>query len=176
MLPSWLRQGCRCWLRQHIPDATASQHLPSYNADRNWSLINLFHKREGYCRRTPHCRNSCDPHVFFKGEKSWETAPRRSTSRTLKYIRRQYRALFETVGFTCLFPCLNGQCAQGLITCETSVGYRTRLMMTGVGFLPDAPLRGVVQRTPAWGGVRATGSSTRLSFCPLPLQGFSGGE
>ena len=57
-------------------------------------------------------------------------------------------ALSETASFTCLFPCLNRQFSQGLITSETSDSYRMTLMVSGVGLLPNAPVRGFVQRTP----------------------------
>src|SRR6266849_1959232 len=49
----------------------------------------------------------------------------------------------ETVGCTCLFPCLNNRFSHGLITSETSDSYRITLMVTRVELLPNAPVRGV---------------------------------
>jgi hypothetical protein len=57
-------------------------------------------------------------------------------------------ALSEMAGFLCLFLCLNSRFSQGLITSETSDGYSMTLIVTGVGLLPNAPVRGFVQRTP----------------------------
>src|SRR5918912_1058222 len=57
-------------------------------------------------------------------------------------------ALSETAGFTCRFPCLNSRFSQGLITSETSFSYSMAPVMTGVGLLPHAPVRGGVQRIP----------------------------
>src|SRR5262245_23611426 len=47
-------------------------------------------KTAGYCWRTRKCRNLSSPHAFLEGKKAEETAPRRSTARTLKEIRQQY--------------------------------------------------------------------------------------
>src|SRR5215510_7515502 len=38
----------------------------------------------GYCWSTPKCRNLGAQHAFFEGKKAEETAPRKSTLRTLK--------------------------------------------------------------------------------------------
>jgi hypothetical protein len=35
------------------------------------------------------------PHVFFEGKKAGETFPRKSTPRTLKGVRQQYREGFR---------------------------------------------------------------------------------
>ena len=81
--------------------AVAQVISPSWQRSRFWmlpigafatstcSLINVSHLRDGYCWRTQKCRNLCIPHVFLEGKKAWETHARKSTARTLKYIRQQ---------------------------------------------------------------------------------------
>src|SRR5262245_9403039 len=44
----------------------------------------------GYCWPTPKYRNWCAQHVFFEGKKAEQTSPRKSTPRTLKWVRQQY--------------------------------------------------------------------------------------
>ena len=44
----------------------------------------------GYCWPTPKYRNWCAQHAFFEGNKTEETAPRKSTPRTLKEVDQQY--------------------------------------------------------------------------------------
>src|SRR4030095_1762520 len=44
----------------------------------------------GCCWPTPRCRNLCVQHACFEGKKAEETPPRKSTSRTLKWVGQQY--------------------------------------------------------------------------------------
>jgi hypothetical protein len=47
-------------------------------------------KTPGYSWPTPKYRNWCAQHAFFEGKKAEETAPRKSTLRTLKGVGQQY--------------------------------------------------------------------------------------
>jgi len=49
----------------------------------------------GYCWPTPTYRNWCAQHTFFEGKKVEETAPRKSTPRTLKEVGQQYPGVFR---------------------------------------------------------------------------------
>jgi hypothetical protein len=51
-------------------------------------------KTKGYCWPTPKCQNLCVQHAFLEGKKAEETSPRRSTSRTLKWVGQQYPGVF----------------------------------------------------------------------------------
>jgi hypothetical protein len=89
-----LAQGERHFTRVSRPSTYEVVSLGnSERADR----FNCVSKTSLILSANPQCRNSCDPHAFFKGEKSWETSPRKSTARTLKYIRRQYLTLYATL-------------------------------------------------------------------------------
>jgi hypothetical protein len=48
------------------------------------------HKKPGYCWSTPKCRNLGVQDAVFEGKKAEETAPRKSTPRTLKEEDQQY--------------------------------------------------------------------------------------
>ena len=49
----------------------------------------VMFKQVRYCWSTPKYRNCCAQHAFFEGKKAEETAPRKSTPRTLKEVGQQ---------------------------------------------------------------------------------------
>src|SRR5215510_13535097 len=62
-------------------------------SERLFRPIDQSRKPSRYCWPTPKYRNLCVPHAFLESKKAWETAPRKSTSRTLKEIRQHYPSL-----------------------------------------------------------------------------------
>jgi hypothetical protein len=58
----------------------------------------------GYCWSTPKCRNLGVQDAFFEGKKAEETAPRKSTPRTLKEVGQQYPSGEWTVDSRFLKP------------------------------------------------------------------------